>query len=256
MRHELVLNFHRRDPFATRLDEILSAVHQSNVPNRVDNRNVTSTQPAILRKALCRPRVVVIRTGDPRPGTLQLTTRFAVPCHHGGGVGFDHTEVDTKHDATDSRTNLGLFFDWQLLLGAVQRAHCSDWRGFSHAPRLQNGQPDLFTISLAQRFGHRRTTTHDGAQRRCVAILQLGQHRHPDSGHAGADCDFFIHDVISDCLARQIGARHHQVGATCGCGMSQTPSVDVKHRHDRQYGVGFAHPERVSKHLGHRVQER
>ena len=127
VRHELVLNLHRRDPFATRLDEILGAVHQSNMPNRVDNGHVTSTQPAIFRKTLGRPRVVVIRTGDPRPCTLQLTTRFAIPRHHCGGVGFDHTEVDAKHDAANGRTNLGLFFDWQLLLSSVQRAHCRNW---------------------------------------------------------------------------------------------------------------------------------
>ena len=171
MRHQLVFNFNRRDPFATRLDEILRAVYKPNATLRIHRCHVARSKPTILGETFTGPGVVVIRRRNPVATALQLATGFAVPCNRRGGAWLDNSRIDTKSNLTNSGSQLGLLRLWQQPICRRQRANGSDWAGFGHTPSLQNGQAGLLAISLAQCFWHRRASTRNCSQRRSVSAL-------------------------------------------------------------------------------------
>ena len=86
--------------------------------------------------------------------------------------------------------------------------------------------------------------------------FELGQHAHPDGGHAGGDRDLLLHDEVGERLGRQVGAGHHEAGARGDRGVGEAPGVGVEHRHDRQDAVGLLHAEAARHHRAERVQVR
>ena len=125
--------------------------------------------------------------------------------------------------------------------GRLDAAHRCDRARLRHAPGLHDRQARLGAVALRQRSRHRRSTAGDGAQRRGVAPLQLGQHAHPDGGHPGRDRDPLLLDELGERRRGQVGTWHHEAGAAGHRGVRQAPGVGVEHRHDRQDAIALLH---------------
>ena len=72
----MVLELDRRDPFAAGLDDVLRAVGQGDVAQRVDVADVACPQPSVGE--LLRVATEVVATGDPRPVHFDLADGLAV----------------------------------------------------------------------------------------------------------------------------------------------------------------------------------
>ena len=79
--HEGVLHRDRADPLAARLDQVLGAVGQVQVPLRVDGDHVAGLEPAVVRPAVLRALHVRVGRGDPRTPDLELALGLAIPRH-------------------------------------------------------------------------------------------------------------------------------------------------------------------------------
>src|SRR5713101_234786 len=106
MRHQLPFELHRRDPLAARLDDILGAVGDADVPVVRDTRDVAGTQPTMVE--LLGRGIAVVRRGDPRTPHLDLAHRLPVPGQHGAVVG-DDAQLDTWQHATGDRAPVEVF---------------------------------------------------------------------------------------------------------------------------------------------------
>src|SRR6185369_4844717 len=75
-RDDVVLDIDRRDPFATALDEVFGAIGDDQVLLRIDLRDVTGHQPAVVK--LFRLWIGVVLRRDPRAADQQLADGFSV----------------------------------------------------------------------------------------------------------------------------------------------------------------------------------
>src|SRR5690606_11473279 len=73
MADQVVLQLHRRDPFAAGLDDVLGAVGQRDVALCVHPAHIAAARPSALE--LRRVRVVVVAAGDPAPAAPQVAPR-------------------------------------------------------------------------------------------------------------------------------------------------------------------------------------
>ena len=89
-----------------------------------------------------------------------------------------------------------------------------------------------------------------------VAACRAGAGRARSSGHAAKNVARSAADRIGQRRRREVGARHHHVGARQEARVRQSPRVGVEHRHDHQHPVALADRERVGRALGERVDER
>jgi hypothetical protein len=80
MPHQVGLQLDRGDPLAARLDDVLRAVGDGQVPVRADRADITGPQPAVAE--LRRVRITVVAGRDPGPAHLQLADRLAVVRQH------------------------------------------------------------------------------------------------------------------------------------------------------------------------------
>src|SRR5450759_5738689 len=76
MGHDFVLQFHRRDPLPTGLDDVLGAVADLHKALLVQPTDIAGTEPTVV-EAL-GARLPVVRAGDPRAPNLEFSNRFAV----------------------------------------------------------------------------------------------------------------------------------------------------------------------------------
>src|SRR5579862_2389702 len=93
--HELILQLHRGDPLAARLNNVLDAVSDNKEPALVDNPDVASAQPPIAELLWCG--IVVIRPRDPRPAHLDLALADTVP-RQLNPVPPDHPHLHAPHN--------------------------------------------------------------------------------------------------------------------------------------------------------------
>ena len=95
-------------------------------------------------------------------------------------------------------------------------------------------QADLLAVGLRQRPGHRRAAARDGPQAEVSRPFELGQHAHPDRGHAGGDRDPLGLDQRRPAPRATGRARASPGRRRRPRGVGQAPGVGVEHRHDRQ----------------------
>src|SRR5262245_47291064 len=81
MSHDHVLQIDARDPLATRLDDVLCAVHDLDIALRVNGRDIAGLEPAVRRKTVGRFEVIVA-ADDPRTPDLYLAHGGTVPGNH------------------------------------------------------------------------------------------------------------------------------------------------------------------------------
>ena len=130
MRHQQVFELHRRDPLASRLDDVLRTVGDLHEAAPVDVADITRAQPAVV-EFLGRARVVV-RRGDPRPTHLDLAHRDAV-ARHLDTILIDDAQLHAGHGASRLRPIVHFVLWRRSLRRQAQRA---DWTRLGHAPPL------------------------------------------------------------------------------------------------------------------------
>src|SRR6476661_3039309 len=79
MSHQASLERHRADPLAARLDEILGAIADLEVPPSVDRGDVARAEPAVGREPAALFLRPIVRGGDIGAAHLELAHRHAVP---------------------------------------------------------------------------------------------------------------------------------------------------------------------------------
>ena len=139
MGHDLVLQFHRADPLAARLDEVLGAVHQADVALSVDSGHVARLEPAVGGERLGRAVVVVVGAGDPGPADLELATRLAVPRLLLVGLLVGDSEVHSRGDQPHGRADIGLRIVVEVVQGRLDGAYGGQRAGLRHPPGLEQG---------------------------------------------------------------------------------------------------------------------
>ena len=121
MTHDQAFEFDRRDPFASRLDEVFGTVYELDKAIFIDDGYITGAQPA-LGKLLTRLAICIVGAGNPGTTHLQLAKGFTVPrdflpCFH-----IHHAEIDTRQHGSLLGFDIELLFKRKIFLVAAQVA--------------------------------------------------------------------------------------------------------------------------------------
>ncbi len=245
MAHQRVLEGDRRDPLAARLDEVLRAVLDLDVPVGPDRDDVARPEPAVVRPAVGGVGRLVVGGRDRRAAHLELAHRLAVPRDEA------LLAARTDLDEGDRRALLGALVvrggSLEAYLLADRARHRPDRAHLRHAPAVR----DVEAVPLGERLDHR-------PRRRCAANGHRPHPRevpalrvrvegledpHPDRRHAGADRHPLLDERVEQALRVEMRPREHLLGADERAREREAPCVRVEHRDDRQHGVALVGAE-------------
>ncbi|MNG99029.1 hypothetical protein D3C79_581890 [compost metagenome] len=146
-----------RDPFSTRLDQVLEPIMDMNQPIGIDAGDVPCVQPTTLPQLLAAVRVLEITSRKPRTAYQQLPDLMTIlrQCLM-RFIHQLHLHQRRNHSRTAAPVQL-LFF---VVRGKVSRqtGQRNDRAGFRHTVRPPH--VDVHGQGLARKAGRQRRTTH------------------------------------------------------------------------------------------------
>ena len=237
MGHDLALELDSGDPFATGLDQVLSAVGDPDVAVAVDGRDVAGAEPAI-DELVASAGVVVVVGRDPVAAHLDLADRLPVPGQLLSFVVRD-AQLDPGQDASLAGQDL-------IDRRSVESAVLGQWQaqgcegiGLGHPPGVDDADAELFEVGLLQGGRHRRAAADDAIERAQPVFdgLQRLQHAEPDRGHAKSQRHLLLHHELGQDIRHHESTWHHQARARHQRRIGLPPRVGVEHGHNRQRDV-------------------
>ena len=153
--------------------------------------------------------------------------------------------------------------DFVLLVGgpvthmAFQFADSSKWRGFGHAPKMQD--VEIVLVERAHESLWRGRAADDDANGpvefpSAGIFLERGEHAEPNGRHSASDGDVFLADQIQNAFGVDIRPRQNQARPSHSARIRQAPGVGVKHGSHGEDSVMVADREGIDPEFSERMQ--
>ena len=202
MAHQRVLQRHRADPFAARLDQVLRAVGERQVSLRVDRHHVARLEPAVLRPAILATLHVGIGGRDPGTAHLQLALRLSVPRRLVARV-VDGADLHERRGQSLLRADAHLLVVRQAAHLLLEKADRAERRHLRHPPGVDEPQAVLVETADERLGGGGSADDHaqSGLQLPAAGVLlQRVEDAHPDGGNARPERDALALEEIEQAL--------------------------------------------------------
>mmetsp|Transcript_23288 Transcript_23288/g.40259 ORF Transcript_23288/g.40259 Transcript_23288/m.40259 type:complete len:252 (+) Transcript_23288:163-918(+) len=231
-----ILQIHRRNPFASRFNDVLGPVLDRQIAVRVQRRHITGMEPIVGQGLFARAQEITVE--DPVSPHHQIALGHAV-ARQFIAVRVHDLEVHAPGWPPLVLAQGILVFKRQIGMFGQRLVRRAQGRHLRHAP----GVDQLNPVSIAERGDHRGRTGRP-AHDRALEALQLRpaglcrtQKAEPNGRHAKGNIDAICVDQSDQGRAIQPRPRQHHPRADHRAGIRRAPGVYMKHRHHRQHHV-------------------